>query len=255
MRTLPLLLCACLLAPLAFGDDDVASAARALSDPDAKVRERAASALWKKEKDAAPAKAALVKALDDPSPAVAIRAAGALSFLGMSEKELATARQRVLESPDAKSDDRFMAARGLVGQLPATRLVVPVLAYLEEYPTGNNASSSRRTLERLAKTGDRALIAPLTEGLRRSTKPGAKSIILATFRYFDPKAEDVALWGPAVAAMTRDPDSSVRNDAVYTLGMAGNLASAHVDAVKAVLNDPDESVRRHAAEAVAAMQK
>jgi len=239
----------------AAGDaEDVAAAARALSDPDAKVRQEAASALWKKEKAAAPAKAALAKALDDPSPAVAIRAAGALSYLGMSDAELAPARERVLESPDARSEDRFMAARGLVGLRPAAELATPVLAYLEEYPTGNNAASSRRTLERLAKTGDRGLIAPLVDALRRSTKPGAKSIIIATLRYFEPKAEDVAVWGPAVAAMTRDPDASVRNDAVYTLGMAGSLASAYADAVKAVLDDPDESVRGHAAEALAAMQ-
>ncbi|HEX4782045.1 MAG TPA: hypothetical protein VH301_14875, partial [Usitatibacter sp.] len=75
MRASMLLLATCLAHGMALAGDaeDIAAATRALSDPDAKVREHAASALWKKEKAAAPAKAALVKALDDPSPAIAIR--------------------------------------------------------------------------------------------------------------------------------------------------------------------------------------
>ena len=249
MRIASFLLAACLAAPAAFADDaeDIAAATRALSDPDAKVREKAASALWNKEKAAAPAKSALVKALDDPSPSVAIRAAGALTFLGMSEADLAPARQRVFESPNARSDDRFMAARGLVGRLPATTLVGPMLAYLDEYPTGNNAQSSRRALERLAKTGDRALIAPIAAEVRRSTKPNPKTILLSTLRDFEPKAGDLAQWLPIAAAALRDPDSSVRNEALWTVAHAKALAAPHADAVAALLSDPDATVRRRAA--------
>lgn len=244
-----LVLAACLLAAPAFAGeaDDIAAAARSLSDPDAKVREKAASALWAKEKGAAPAKAELVKALDDPSPSVAIRAAGAMSFLGMSEADLAPARQRVLEGANARSDDRFMAARGLVGRLPATTLLAPMLAYLDEYPTGNNAQSSRRALERLAKAGDRAIIAPIAAEVRRSAKPNPKTILLSTLRYFEPKKDDLAAWLPAAAAALKDPDSSVRNEALFTVAHAGKLAAPHGDAVAALLSDPDATVRRRAA--------
>jgi len=245
----PWVAAASLAAGLAFAGDaeDIAASAQALSDPDAKVREKAASALWNKEKAAAPAKAALVKALDDPSPSVAIRAAGALSFLGMSEADLAPARKRVFESPDARSDDRFMAARGLVGKLPATALVGPMLAYLDEYPTGNNAQSSRRALERLAKTGDRAVIAPIAAEIRRSTKANPKTILLSTLRDFEPKADDLSAWLPVAAAALRDPDGSVRNEALYTVAHAGKLAAPHADEVAALLGDPDAAVRRRAA--------
>jgi len=249
MRIAFFLVAACLAAPscLAGDAEDIAAAAQSLSDPDAKVREKAASALWNKEKAAAPAKAALVKALDDPSPSVAIRAAGALSFLGMSEADLAPARQRVFESPNARSDDRFMAARGLVGKLPATTLVGPMLAYLDEYPTGNNAQSSRRALERLAKTGDRAIIAPIAAEVRRSTKPNPKTILLSTLRDFEPKKDDLSAWLPAAAAALQDSDSSVRNEALYTVAHAGKLAAPHADAVAALLGDTDATVRRRAA--------
>ncbi len=249
MRFAPFLLAACLVAPVAIAGEaeDIARAARALSDPDAKVRQDAASALWKREKAAAPAKAALVKALDDPSPAVVIRAAGALSYLGMSEAELAPARQRVLDTAGAKSEDRFMAARALVGSAPPAKLVGPMLAYLDEYPTGNNADSSRRTLERLAKTGDREVIAPIAAGIRSSKKTNAKVILLSTLRYFEPKAADVAVWAPVAAAALRDPESPVRNEALFTLGHAGALAAPHADAVAALLSDPDPALRRRAA--------
>ena len=244
-----LLAAACVAAGFAVAGDaeDIASSVRALSDPDAKVREKAASTLWDKEKRAAPAKEALVKALDDPSPSVAIRAAGALSFLGMSEADLTPARRRVLEAPEARSDDRFMAARGLVGRMPATPLLGPILAYLDEYPTGNNAQSSRRALERLAKAGDRAIIGPIAAEVRRSTKPNPKTILLATLRNFEPRKDDLPAWLPVAAAALHDPDSSVRNEALYTVGHAGKLAAPHADAVASLLDDPEANIRRRAA--------
>ena len=246
------LACLALAASSAFANDadEVAAAARALSDPDAKVRQEAASLLWKKEKAAEPARAALLRALDDPSPAVAIRAAGALGALGMTDAELARARKRVLDATSARTEDRFMAARGLVGHAPPTQLAPVVLAYLEEYPTGNNADSSRRTLERLAKTGDRAIIAPVVESLRRASKPKAKTILIATLAVFPPRAEDVAAWGPQVAAMLRDSDASVRSEALWALGKAGGLAASHAGEVVALLSDPDPSIRKRAAAAL-----
>jgi HEAT repeat protein len=249
VRPHALLLAACLAAGgAAAGEaDDMAAAARALSDPDAKVRERAASELWAREKAASPAKAALVKALDDPSPSVAIRAAGALSFLGMTEADLAPTRERVMKAPEARSDDRFMAARGLVGRLPATTLAGPMLDYLHEYPAGNNATSAQRALDRLAKAGDRAIIAPIVESLRRARKPNEKYVLLATLKVFEPRAQDVAAWMPVASPLLRDPDESVRQETLWLMSRAGPLAASQGDAIAAMLDDSDSGVRRRAA--------
>ena len=54
----------------------VAALAKALSDPDAGVRQAAASALWDTGKAAVAAKPELTKALGDPEAAVVARAAG-----------------------------------------------------------------------------------------------------------------------------------------------------------------------------------
>ena len=86
---------------------------RALSDPDARVRETAASGLWRIEKDAEPARAQLMAALDDANPNVVARAAGALQALGVKEKDLVVPRQRVLNSREASDSSRFLAARCL----------------------------------------------------------------------------------------------------------------------------------------------
>lgn len=263
--------------------DVIAALATALSDPEERVRVAAASALWKSEKAAEPARAALVKALADPAPAVAVRAAAALGVLGMKDAELAAARKRVLESPEARNDDRFMAARALVGHAPPATLLAPLLAFLAEYPTGNNAESTGKALERLAKTGDRALIAPLADALARAR--AGQVILLNTLAAFDPKPEgwtstllaaldsrdanvrkaavallgsqkaekDVLAWAPRVAALLRDADSSVRSEALWSLGKAGGLAADQAGEVVAVLGDRDASLRRRAAVALGEM--
>jgi HEAT repeat protein len=74
----------------------VAALAKALSDPDASVRQAAASALWDTGKDAVAARPELEKALGDPVAAVVARAAGALAVMGVPDKELAPAWRRAL---------------------------------------------------------------------------------------------------------------------------------------------------------------
>ena len=140
----------------------------ALRDPDAKVRAAAASALWKTGEPARAARPALVAALEDPEPAVVIRAAGALETLGTPERDLVPPRRRVLDAPGASMDDRFMAARGLVGAAPPLTLLPPVLDVLERSarprPSSAQSIDQRHTyesaahaVERLARTRDRAL--------------------------------------------------------------------------------------------------
>ena len=270
-----------------------AALGRALADPEVIVRVAAAGGLWKSEKGAAPAHEALVKALDDPASEVAINAAGAMSFLGMKEKDLAPTRRRVLDAPDASVETRFNAARGLIGIERNIRLLPPMLAYLaqESVPrdtttivnAGRNVELVTEDLKELAETNDRALISMLTDELQRARY--GQEVILRTLDVFKPKPDgwtallvgfldsrdknlrwravnllgyqrsekDVLVWAPRVAALTRDPDSSVRNQAVSSLGDAGGLAVNEVDAVVAALGDRDKSVRKYAARAIGDM--
>ena len=250
----------------------------ALADPDSRVRAAAAGALWKSGKASEPARAHLLQALDDPSPAVVIRAAGALQTLGMSNAELAAARRRVFDTPDIPNSDRYMAARGLVGYAPPVMLLYPILEFLERAaaprPTSAHSIAERESfesavsaLERLAKTGDRALIVPIVEATRAARY--SQPVLLKALGLFNPKPDgwtemlvgylasrepkvreaalsllgkevrerDVLVWAPRAAELLSDPDSSVRSEALWSLSRAGGLASAQIDAVVVVLRD------------------
>lgn len=281
-------------AAASLGGSKSTDAITALSDADARVRAAAADALWKSEKAAAPARANLLKALDDASPEVAVRAAGALESLGMKEAELVATRKRILTAADAPRNVRFLAARGLIGFEPAVTLLPPMLAYLDQSAAPRSASTgsdvARRNTElcaqalaRLAKTGDRALIAPLVDEARRARH--GHVVLLKTLALFNPKPEgwsglllgflgspehtvrreavsllgneknekDILVWAPRVAALSRDPDDSVRSQAMWILGNAGGLAAGQIDAAIAALGDSDVSVRKHAARAIGEM--
>lgn len=270
--------------------ESLAALARALGDRDAKVRAAAASGLWRGGDKAAPHRAALQKALDDPDPDVVATAAGALASQGVKRAELAPANRRVLESPAASVSSRFYAARALTDEEAPPRLLGPMLAYLERNAgrgRPNDASSTNMALaqeamERLVKaTGDKGLVAPLLEALDSAPQP-ARPAILKAIGAFDPlpagvagaitrqldspdakvryaalsqlrrvkDERDVAGFVPRAADLLRDPDSSVRSEALWALGGAGGLAAAEVERVAAALQDKDESVRRSAARAL-----
>jgi len=264
----------------------------ALSDSDTGVREAAAAALWKSEKGAEPARAQLLAALDDPAPQVAINVAGALQSLGMKEAELAPTRKRVLAATDAPRNVRFLAARGLIGIEQPLSLLEPMLAFLDQSAQSaarksdagrRNSELVEKALARLTATGDRALIAPLLEELKRSSH--GQVVLLRTLATFEPKPDgwtalllaalasgdtpqreaamtllakqkdenDVLTWSPRVAALAADADRSLRWRAISTLGDAGGLAAGQIDVVVAALSDSDVSVRRSAARAIGEM--
>src|SRR6185369_443431 len=155
---------------------------RALSDPDGRVRETAASGLWRIEKDAEPARAQLTAALDDPNPNVVARAAGALQAMGVKEKDLVVPRQRVLNSREASDSSRFLVARNLIGEEPSIRLLYPMLTYLQ---AGGDADLVRSALERLVKkTQDRSLVEPLVAEMTKSRT--GQAILVQTLGLFDP---------------------------------------------------------------------
>ena len=274
--------------------DVITALGAALSDVDPRVRTAAAAALWKSEKSAEPARAQLLKALDDPLPEVVIQVAGALQSLGMKESELVAVRKRVLAAPDANVSARFLAARGLIGAEPATTVLEPMLRYLEAAAAPRNNSTQRdaaqknielaaKALERLAKTGDRGLIAPLMQEAQRARH--GYTVLLKTLAVFTPKPErwtsfllefldgretpvryavlgllgeqkneaDVLLWAPRATVALRDADSSIRSQSLWILGGAGGLAAGEIDGVVAALSDKESAVRRRAAVAIGEM--
>jgi len=274
--------------------DVIAALAAALADPDARVRAAAAGSLWDSGKASEPARGALLRALDDPSASVAIRAAGALEALGTPESELVLTRRRVFETPGVSGVDQYMAARGLIGHAQPQTLLPPIVQFLERAATPRPSSAQSiaqrqsyetavRTLDRLVKTNDRTLIAPMQDATRlaRYSQPA----LLNALALFDPRPEgwvaflvgylespdpkvrhaslallgkevrekDVALWAPRAAQLLRDRDDSVRSEAVWVLGRAGGLAASQVDGVAALLSDPDASMRKRAAATIGEM--
>lgn len=260
---------------------------KALSDPDARVREAAADGLWGLEKDAEPARAQLIATLDDPDPNVVAQAAGALQALGMKEAELVAPRKRVLDAPNATTSSRFLVSRNLVGYEPSIKLLYPMLTYLEVHARGkdsDNVELAQKGLERLVKRSkDRDLIEPLRAEVLKAA-PG-QAVLVQTMGLYDPKPprfaetlvavldspqpgtrfqaldqmryltqeRDVRVWAPRAADMLQDRDSSIRHRAVWALGSAGGLAASETDKVVAALGDKEDSVRRAAARALGEM--
>jgi HEAT repeat protein len=228
--------------------------AAALSDSDAKVRRAAANQLWRAGKLAEPYRPQLMKALDDPDANVVAYAAGALQAIGMEEAGLAPARRRVLAAPEASVNSRFLAARNLVGYEPPSRLVGPMIVYLERYTqgyTGSVADKNRENVElaekalgRLVKnTKDRALIPPLAQALAE-TRNG-QIPLMKTIGLFEPRPDG---WTRMLLAQTDNPNPRVRYEALGQLRSVLQEKEVAVWAPRAsqMLQDSDASVRSNA---------
>ena len=235
--------------------------AKALDDPDANVVAYAAGALQAmgtKEAELAPARKRVLASSDAN---ITSRFYAARNLVGYEQP------QKLLEPMLAYLERN---ARGYTGRStdPQERNV-----RLVENALGHLVKESR----------DRALIVPLVEELERA-KAG-QTVLIKTLGYFEPKPagwtrtllrqlespdprvrhaalgqlrsvkneQDVALFVPRAGAMLRDPDASVRSEALWVLGGAGGLAASETDRVVTALSDPDESVRRNAARALGEM--
>ena len=181
--------------------------AKALSDPDASVREAAASALWDTGKDAAAAKPALQKTLGDSDAAVVARAAGALAAMDVPDTELADAWRRALEG---SRDDAtaFVAARGLIGIDPPAKIAPPILTYLAKnaaeaaHPRPgrtsihdrDSAEAAAKALERLLKK-DAAPVLPMLDETVRKTPESGRYVFpaLGRVKTLPPGTVDLAL--------------------------------------------------------------
>jgi hypothetical protein len=279
---------ALLLLSLFFADSDqskmVERLTKQLKSRDVHERIEAARLLWDVHDAAKPAAIpALREALNDSEPSVVVHAAGALIAMDVPERELVDPLHRVLH--DGKTSDRFLAARALIGIDPAADLTPPILDYVrKESPKGKNYDLARKAVKKLAKTNDRAIIAPLMSELTKS--PQAAQPILEGLAEFNPppdrwtetligqlehsdphvrstavdlvgkqkKAADIRMWTVPVSRLCTDPDASVRMQAVFALQYAGGLALEGLPGVlEALASDSDADVRARAAEAVGEM--
>lgn len=234
----------------------VAALAAALSDPDAAVRQAAASALWDTGRDAAAAKPALEKALGDPVAAVTARAAGALAAMGVPDAELAPAWRRALEG--ARDDaTAFVAARGLVGIEPPGMVAPPILAYLAKNAEAaahpkpgrssldhrDSAEAAQKALERLVKADAAPVLPLIAKTVREAPASGRYALgALAKAPKLPPGTLDLALESMGSA------DPATRDAA---LALAGKLTSEKdaarwIPEATRLLGDPDESVRMEA---------
>jgi HEAT repeat protein len=231
----------------------VAALAKALSDPDATVRQAAASALWSTGKDAVAAKPELQKALNDPVAAVVARAAGALASMGVPDKELADAWRRALEG---SRDDAtaFIAARGLIGIDPPDTLAPPILKWLTRHAEDaanpkpgrsslddrDSAEAAAKALQELLNVDAAPLLPLLDRALQRSPESGRYILgALSGVKKLPPGTVDLAL------ANTRSSDADTRSAAIELAGKvkAEREAARWVPEAIRLLGDRDESVR------------
>ncbi|HTR04344.1 MAG TPA: HEAT repeat domain-containing protein [Thermoanaerobaculia bacterium] len=231
----------------------ISALAAALSDPDASVRQAAASALWDTGEAAAAAKPQLEKALGDRDAAVLARVAGALAAMGVPRAELADAWRRALSGAhdDATA---FLAARGLIGAEPAEKLAPPILAYLarnareaahpkpgkSSLDDRDSADAAGKALERLLKTGAAPVVPQLEDTIRQTPESGRWVLgALAAVPAPPPGTLELALVG------LESTDASTRSAA---LSLASKLtaereAARWVPAGTRALGDADASVR------------
>jgi HEAT repeat protein len=234
----------------------VAALAKALSDPEASVRQAAASALWDTGEYAVAAKPELERATHDFNAAVVARAAGALASMGVPDAELADAWRKALAgSHDGATS--FVSARGLIGIDPPEKLAPPILAYLAKNAEDaarpvagrsnlddrDSAEAAAKSLARLLKQNAAPLV-PLLEKTAHETPEAAPYVLdaLGTVKKLPLGTVDFAL----AFIHAREPKTRYA-----ALSLAGKVtaereAARWIPEATALLADPDESVRREA---------
>ncbi len=231
----------------------VAALAKALSDPEASVRQAAASGLWSTGRDAAAAKPELTRTLGDADAAVVARAAGALAAMDVPESELADAWRRALEG--ARDDTTaFLSARGLIGIDRPEKLAPPILTYLAKraeaaarpapgrssWDDRDSAENAGKALQRLLDKGAAPILPLLDRTVGESPHSGRYVLgALAPVKSLPPGTVDLAL------AHTRSSVAETRDAAISLAGKvtAEREAARWIPEAIRLLGDPDESVR------------
>lgn len=232
---------------------------RALDDPDANVVAEAAGALQSQGLKRAELAAANRRVLEAPKASEASRfyAARALVDVESPPKLLRAMLDYLVRNAGGRSGKPTDAGRS------------------------NMALAAEAMQDLVKSTGDKGLLAPLADALGSAPLPAHPAILKAIGAY-DPlprgaagvlvtaldapdanvryaalsqlrKVKDereVALFVPRAAALLRDPDASVRGEALWALGGAGGLAAGEIDGAAAALKDAEASVRKSAARAL-----
>lgn len=228
-----------------LGRHDPASAApvliEALNDPDGSIRSAAAQAFWTmatrdapgSREAAASGRGALRVALDDPSVEVAMLAAQALEVLGAPREALAPIRRAALGAPGPFAYARFLAARGLVGLEPPSRLLPYFVDWLRE--AHEAYARSAVTLATVESAGEALL------RLARERDPALGPMLLEEFSLAHPATRELMR-----AAARVEPEPAGLTDAlVAMLGSMHDGVRATAIELLAARTAPSEVARWH----------
>ncbi|MCI0455869.1 MAG: HEAT repeat domain-containing protein [Gemmataceae bacterium] len=214
-----------------------------LNDKDARVRVKAAEALWHVERP--PARTllpVLTASLKDKDPGVRINALVVLGDMGSGAKSAVPLIGQALR--DKEQDVRLEAVLTL-GEIgpPAKALVLDLFATLTDDELRLLEPAVAVTLGNIGTAALPALTNALThkDAARRRTAAYALSLIGA-------KADEAM---PALIKALTDSDPDVRSRAARTLGKVGSKAKDALPKLQAAVKDKDASVRISAALAVA----
>jgi HEAT repeat protein len=205
---------------------------------ESQARWRAADALARMGKAAAPAGPELVAALADPDPLVRGVAVRAVGELAPHVPEAVSSLLRLF--PDIEAI-RTVARFG-----PAAGGAVPALTELLKH---TDATVRRQAVRTLGKIGVPSL--PALPELIRLTgddpDPGVREQSAEAIGDIGPAAADGI---PALVKALKDEVPRVRRDAVRALGQMGPAAKGVLAEVRAATNDPDADVKTAATRAV-----
>jgi HEAT repeat protein len=205
--------------------------------PESEARWRAADALGRMGKDAAPASAELVAALKDSDPlvrGVAVRAIGELA------PDVAGGVAALIPLFPGIEAIRAVARFGAAG----AAAISPLIELLKH----DDAAVRWQATRALAKIGPASLSA-LPELIRLAeSDPDAvvREHAVEAMGDIGPPAKDGI---PALAKALKDPIARVRRDAVRSLGQMGAVAKIALADVLALAADPDADVKAAAARA------
>ena len=226
---------------------------RAVRDPDARVRRRAADALEHFEGAAPTIIPVLTSAVAvEPDGPARVEMGWTLKKLKAGPEVWAPAFRASLADPDPLT--RHNAAVGLVGHAPALEVFPPLFAEVGT-PFGRSLTDRPESILRkiVEQSNDRRLIPLLLDGLKTGN-PSQRALAAQALGLLKPVPREALA---PLAVTLRDPEVDVRTNAVYTLtrlGQQPNGGPAVTPALLGALKDPEPGVRKVAAAAFRSME-
>jgi HEAT repeat protein len=226
---------------------------RAVRDPDPRVRRSAADALEHFEGAASTIVPVLTGAIAaEPNAPVRVEMGWTLKKLKADPQAWAPAFRSSLGDPDPLT--RHNAAVGLAGYASAVEVFPPLFDEVGT-PFGRSLSERPQSILRkvVEQSNDRRLIPMLVDGLTPANNPEQRALAAQALGLLKPVPREAVA---PLAGVLRDPEPSVRTDAVYTLtrfGQQPNGGPAVTPALLGALKDPEPGVRKMAASSFRSM--